>query len=467
MTLAEFDAEAWIERVAQLLPPLAQAQEPYLREYQERYARVIDVRDGKPPPFPLEDLRLLYDEVRNARLWGMESHYAPLRALLDPVRHALQGHPTLERVAVTGRLIGDNRFSMEIPGSGGDIYTGTLIAGLMARAAEMPDDGLRTSLRELSEFLSPAGNGAAALALGSLDVGCDVFLFYGLALSERIEVADGMVLLPYGELLRFVDEEFVKELAPRGAGFHGWRSVGAIVRPFRWRPVFRRRGSVNDPMTRSPGSFFPNAATFLDLLAVSHAVPVVPLATLSDEIDRSARRLLGRAEWSPGFYQSWPAQGFDGFAECPALSPEALREAWEVFENRESPRYRSLAPIVGRLAVALAREGRFALHDKIVDVSIALEGMYELPRWGVTSALEERVSGFLGTDEDSRAKFGKSARAFYDARSVIVHSRSAKASPFTNGAAFVTGFDLARRSLFKLLREGAPADWNKLAVRGG
>ena len=302
MTLAEFDAEAWIERVAQLLPPLAQAQEPYLREYQERYARVIDVRDGKPPPFPLEDLRLLYDEVRNARLWGMESHYAPLRALLDPVRHALQGHPTLERVAVTGRLIGDNRFSMEIPGSGGDIYTGTLIAGLMARAAEMPDDGLRTSLRELSEFLSPAGNGAAALALGSLDVGCDVFLFYGLALSERIEVADGMVLLPYGELLRFVDEEFVKELAPRGAGFHGWRSVGAIVRPFRWRPVFRRRGSVNDPMTRSPGSFFPNAATFLDLLAVSHAVPVVPLATLSDEIDRSARRLLGRAEWSPGFY---------------------------------------------------------------------------------------------------------------------------------------------------------------------
>ena len=467
MTLAEFDAEAWIERVAQLLPPLAQAQEPYLREYQERYARVIDLRDGKLPPFPLEDLRLLYDEVRNSRLWGMEAHYAPLRALLNPVRHALLGHPTLERVAVTGRLIGDNKFSMEILGSGGDIYTGTLIAGLMARAAELPDDGLRTSLRELNAFLSPAGNGAAAHALGSLGEGCDVFLFYGLALSERIEVADGMALLPYGDLLRFVDEEFVKELAPPGAGFHGWRSVGAIIRPFRWRPAFRRRASVNDPMTRSPGSLFPNAATFLDLLAVSHAVPVVPLATLSDEIDRSARRLLGRAEWSPGFYQSWPAQGFDGFAECPALSPEALQEAWDVFENRESPRYRSLAPIVGRLAVALAREGRFALHDKIVDVSIALEGMYELPRWGVTSALEERVSGFLGTDEDSRAKFGKSARAFYDARSAIVHSRTAKASPFTNGAAFVTGFDLARRSLFKLLREGAPADWNKLAVGGG
>ena len=195
-------------------------------------------------------------------------------------------------------------------------------------------------------------------------------------------------------------------------------------------------------------------------------MPVVPLAALSDEIDRSARRLLGRATWSPGIYRSWPAQGFDGFAGCPALTPEALREAREVFENRESPRYRSLVPIVGRLAVALARDGRFALHDKIVDVSIALEGMYELPRGGVTSALEERVSGFLGTDAGSRDRIGKSARAFYDARSAIVHSRSARASPFTNGAAFVTGFDLARRSLFKLLREGAPGDWNKLAAAG-
>ena len=40
----------------------------------------------------------------------MEAHYAPLRAVLDPVRHALLGHPTLERVAVTGRLIGRQRF---------------------------------------------------------------------------------------------------------------------------------------------------------------------------------------------------------------------------------------------------------------------------------------------------------------------------------------------------------------------
>ena len=167
MTPAGFDAEAWIERLAQLLPPLAQAQEPYLREYQERYARVVVLRDGEPRPFPLEELRLLYDQVRDSRPWGLEAHYAPLRAVLNPVRHALLGHSVLERVAVTGRLIGDNRFSMEILGSGGDIYAGTLIAGLMARTAEMPDDGFRTALRELNGFLSPVEDKAAA---GSVSV---------------------------------------------------------------------------------------------------------------------------------------------------------------------------------------------------------------------------------------------------------------------------------------------------------
>ena len=124
-----------------------------------------------------------------------------------------------------------------------------------------------------------------------------------------------------------------------------------------------------------------------------------------------------------------------------------------------------MAPIVSRLSEALTRNGRFALHDKIVDVSIALEGMYDLPRGGVTQALEERVSGFLASEGESRDRIGKNARAFYDARSAIVHSRSVEGSPFATGAAFVSGFDLARRSLFKMLREGPPEDW--AAVTGG
>ena len=41
---------------------------------------------------------------------------------------------------------------------------------------------------------------------------------------------------------------------------------------------------------------------------------------------------------------------------------------------------RCMAPFVVRLAEALGRYGRFADDVRIVDVAIALEGMYELPK---------------------------------------------------------------------------------------
>ena len=390
----------------------------------------------------------------------MEAHYAPLRAVLDPVRYALLAHPTLAMVAVTGRLIGDNRFSMEIPGSGGDIYAGTLIAGLMARAAELSDDRFNRPLRELDAFLAPVGDGAAAEALGSLDEGCDVFLFHGLALSERIEVADGMVLLPYGEVLRFVDEETVRDFAPSGAGFHGWRAVGAVTRPFRWRPEFRRRGRVNGRWDPQSPPFFPAAAAFLDLLAVSHATRVAPLAALSNRIDGSAGRLLGREKQDPGFYRSWSAEDFNGFDECPEMRPEALAEAQEAFRGRESARYQRMASIITRLSEALSRNGRFAVADRVLDVGMALERMYVLDEGNIGRKLRNRAGRYLASDGPGQESVKESVQEFYDVRSDIVHNRLDRLTPEKVQAAFRDGFDIARRSLFKMLREGRPEDWN-------
>lgn len=106
------------------------------------------------------------------------------------------------------------------------------------------------------------------------------------------------------------------------------------------------------------------------------------------------------------------------------------------------------------------------MHDKVVDVVIALEGMFELPKRRKLRKLESRVSGFLGSSAHDRKRIGESIRTLYEARSEIVHSGSGEASPFRNGAAFVTGFDLARRALFKLLREGVPENWDEVAAAG-
>lgn len=86
----------------------------------------------------------------------------------------------------------------------------------MARAAELPDGRIHRPLRMLHAFL---------------------------ALAEWIAVGDDMALLPYGEVLRFVDPACVSDIAPSGAGFHGWRPG-------------------NDPHTKQTASFrFAPAAT--------------------------------------------------------------------------------------------------------------------------------------------------------------------------------------------------------------
>ena len=54
------------------------------------------------------------------------------------------------------------------------------------------------------------------------------------------------------------------------------------------------------------------------------------------------------------------------------------------------------------------------------------------------------------------------AQEFYEVRSDVVHNRLHRLTPERVHAAFCNGFEIARRSVFKLLREGPPEDWNSL-----
>ena len=464
MTWKAFDDGRWIDRLAGALRALQKAQEPYLQAYWQHNPRKHLIVNGRDQtPFPLDDLRMVYAKARHSGTFVGAARYAPLREVLDPTRYALLSHPKLERVAVLGRPVGENDFWMRILHSGTSISAGDLIAGLMARAAELPGDGFRAAAGELNALLSPVGDGKVSGVLGNLDEGCDALLFWGLTVPRRIDVEDGMAILPFAEVWRLVEQDRVEELAPWGARFQGWRSVGAVVRPFRWRPAFRRRGSVNEPNWEPKKPFLPAARTFLDLLAVSHAAPILQLGAKSDCIDRSAARLLGRERHRPWFDRKWPAHDFDGFVDCPVLRPAALKEAREAFSNRDGGRYRRMAPFVEQLAEALGRNGRFAMHEKVVHVAIALEGMYGLPRWKKSRKLANRVSDYLGTDVEDRQRIKVGIRSFYETRSDIVHSRVGEASPVRNREAFVTGFNFARRSFFKLLHEGRPDNWENPA----
>ena len=85
MTAGEFSAEEWIDSLARALPGLAEAQEPYLQEYDRQNPRVHAVYggpDGDPPAFPLDDLQDLYLMGHHAQRLGRT------RILRAPVRSA-------------------------------------------------------------------------------------------------------------------------------------------------------------------------------------------------------------------------------------------------------------------------------------------------------------------------------------------------------------------------------------------
>lgn len=463
MNWEEFDTCRWVDRVTVSLADLDRVHKPYLDAYRLHASHELAVAENRyEAGFPLDDARMLYAGIRHNMAFAKEAYSEPLRTVLDQVRHALLSHPTLEPVVVSGRNVGENDFYMRILDSGGSISASDLIAGLMARAADLPGDRFRKAARELNAFLSPVRDGEMDDVLGNLDEGCDILPFYGLAVTERIDLCDGMAIFPYQEILRFLDEESLQELSPSDAAFHDHWCGGAFAWTFRWRPAFRRRGHIDEPLTEPPQSLLLAARQFLDLIAVSHATPVLPLALISGRIDRLAARLLGRDSNSLGIYQKWPVSAFNGLTECPTIKKKELDETLEAFNLRESTRFSRLDPLLSRLAASLDRNGRFADEVRALDVAIVLEGMYELPRDKKTRKLASRVADFLGKSEEDRRRLENNVIRFYDARSEIVHSVSEGVSPFRNDAAFVTGFALARRSLFKLLGEGFPDDWNKL-----
>ena len=467
MTETEYSADNWVDRLASALRILFKEQEPWLKYFYEETPYVTVMSEGSndiSPDSLLEHLRGIYATARlGGKTFGEKEHYSSLRKLLDPVRHILRSHPALERVM--SRIVEEDNFWIQVLGNGQSICLTDLIAGLVVRATQLPGDGFVAAARELEAFLDRAWLESKACVPGNLDTGYDAVLFYGLTIKERIDIAKDMAILPPEQVQAFVEKSLIKEHVPQGAGFHGWQSVGAVVRPFQWKPRFYRQGNLrssepNWSEIEHTNNFFRQAAVFLELLAVARTTPVLRLAKLPQRIKHSAGRLLGEVSRSGSIFPGRSAQGFDGFEECPELAPEALAEAKEAFDNREHQRFKKMAPIIARLDEALARDGRFASEDKILDVAIALERMYQLDRGDISRKMQTRAACFLGDDDGSQMA---TIKEFYNARSDIVHNKRKRNSPESYHKIFNEGFSIARRTLFKLLREGTP-NWENLLV---
>ena len=461
----EFDAGAWIGRLAVALRGLSEAQGPFLEDYWRHNPRQYVEFDGRDEtPFPLDDLAAVYFLAKHGGMYGAHAHYAPLRAAMSPVRSVLRSHPVLWRAL--GLLLDNDDFWVQIRGHGSRTSLTDLIGGLMARADELPGDGFEGAAGELHAFLDSSAGGDAGAVPGGLDIGYDTVLFHGLCLEEEIDIGGGLAMVPFEQVRAFIDDRVLKEMAPDLVRFRDWRLVGAVVKPFRWRPELRREGDMRETYTHPPGPFAQDALEFVELLAVSHRAPIVCLAAVRECLSRSACQLLGQAHNHGGVQWGRPVHRFDPFGEPPGPRTEAFEEARTAYSERGSGRYGKLAPVVARLAEALAREGRFAAEDRILDVAIALERMYELSGGEITYKMRTRASWFLGRDAEDRLRVMKSVASFYGVRSAIVHNRKNRPSAARCREAFDTGLEIAARTLFELLKDGPPDDWENLVIAG-
>ena len=463
VTSGKFDPGRWSDRLAQALVSLAELHECFQDNLGEHAAHYRGTETSSETVVMVhhygDALLALYHDACFAIPAQQDERFVRLRSALTRALDTLAAHPALADVADSS--FSDRKFVVVIADRGEETGLLHVLVGLMTRGRELPEDGFRVACRELDGLLGPDG----ADDTMQLNTGFHIVLFYGLRFEGEITITEDMRIVPFEKVRDYVDESILRPFSPNLAVPEPWEPVGAIVKSFEWHPAFHH---ADEEICLAPdwgGSLREDGERLVELMAITHGAPVVCLATMHYCVDRVAFRLLGQPHRRACYTLGRSAQSYNRLSVSREPCAIALNEAKELFRKRDGARFRKYEPIISRLAEAAARSGRFAVDDRILDVAIALERMYELDQGEIGFKLKTRAACFLESETARRTQVFNDVGRFYDARSAIVHAaRSKRASAKEREAAFRKGFDTARRSLGKLLREGSPADWNEMVI---
>ena len=465
MTTHDFDREQWVLQLCGALTNLAAVQSGYRHELDEHRQRRLAT--GSHMLWPVtrgnhsNDLQAFYTHA----CFRDEERYGPLRSAFAEVLAVLAAHPAW--ASLVDPVDGSGEFSTDTPAqtSGGSLAP--LVAGLMARATELGQDGVGAAASEMDTLLGPARDLEPILADEELTTAYHIALLPGLSVREVTPILDDLLLVPFEQMTAFVNPIMENDIAHNVVERHDWKSIGAIVKPFRWTPRFRRRqDSDSNRVPYSTGSFFDDAEAFSELLALYHALPIVCPAMYTHCIHRTASSLLGVQHNHSAIYRTSSARNFDKNVSSAESHPASIDQARKAFSERPNQRYTNCAPVIARLAEAQARSGRFHCDDRILDVAIALERMYQLDGSELSFRLGTRSACFLEMCDKQRFEVFLDVKEFYNVRSAIVHNRKKQPSGSAKSIAFKKGFDVARRTVIELLDRGPPPDWDEMMFLG-
>ena len=455
----------WVGRMASALAALANIERREREAFEKQQWTQKRSERKIPQTFPRSEpsssLRHFYRQVRFLEEALYDNDCAPLHSALRDAETSLGEHP---RLAGASHANGGWEFRVRFLYHEQSVSGLDIVAGLMCRAEQIRQDGFRVASAELNALLGVGDSSDSGY--GDLQVGYNVSVFYGLRFDEPADLSDDATIVPIGSTEPFLNREVVVRAVPAIAEGNRWRSVGAIVRPFSWKPLLPSAGDETKPALDWGRKFFTDADAFLELLSVCHGVPVVRLMNVPLCIDRTAALLLGQAHYHTSM--SWkPWIGSVGaLSKSHELDADALDRAKRHFGHAGHNSYRRVAPAISRLAEALARTGPYARDDRIFDLTSAMERMYGLDQGEVTFKLRTRAGCFLEPAGNARLRVARDVERLYRVRSKIVRRVKARPSAQARVDAFTKGFDVARRTVMKLLSEEQLPDWNETVITG-
>ena len=347
---------------------------------------------------------------------------------------------------------------------------GQLSLGLNLGVSRSAGHQLNVMLMGLVDHAVEHGPQATADALAQViqrgddrDLGSyQILLFRGLHVERRHDFPNGLSIVSFEEVRRYLADDRVRQMLEAADTEINREPIGAVVLKRKWGPVFVPAGYDMDGVDWPERSwtFRDDALLLLDVLAVVHGFPVSSSRTHTSVVERQIEHLVGL---QPRF--SRHVRDILGVnttriepISTPAVSEAKLSDCEQLlFSCRDNVQMR-LA--LSRLASSLGRTGVHEALDKVIDVAIALEVMYQLDAsHGKGSKLSSRARNLIGGDREDRRWIDRTGESVFQARNSIVHDGTL---PTDADQIYEDAFELSRRTLLHVAGSGRSIRWGRL-----
>ena len=322
--------------------------------------------------------------------------------------------------------------------------------------------GEKSAVEEVDQFLTLASRGQLP--------GFEVSVIRGIEADEAVRLVSGAFVTTYSDAVErgLARSKKWRELGDFAPDYEADRA-SVVVREMTWSPTLanpRGSGHGRSRMARPKFVGNPDASLWivLDFLALvtEQRVEVAELLCCAPQFTDIDPNFAPGSSTGWASKDQWPVKEL---TDVQVSKTEDLLQAWRRFSGSERWRLElGLARLVS--SVRRGRE-RFWLEDRILDVAVALEVLYELDRSELTYKLSTRAAYLLGDGRPNRrVDIFKAVKDLYGIRSGIVHGRKPMDRAKRQEAIDMAqrGFEIGRETLVEVLTRGKMPDWNKVAL---